>query len=81
MLCPLQLLLSYIFFFYYYILEIKYFRIYICYIFFFVIFDWSYLENALMLIGGISDKFSAYTNRGFYSFLKMLFKRIILVVL
>ena len=27
-------------------------------------FDWSYLENALMLIGGISDKFSAYTNRG-----------------
>lgn len=32
--------------------------------FFMSFFDWSYLENALMLIGGISDKFSAYTNRG-----------------
>lgn len=26
-------------------------------------FDWSYLENGLILLGGISDKFSVYTDR------------------
>lgn len=32
-------------------------------LFFTSFFDWNYLNNALMLLGGVSDKFEIYTNR------------------